>query len=766
MERREAQLSGELREHLQASLGAAYRVERELGGGGMSRVFVAQDATLDRKVVFKVLDPELAAAVYEDRFHREIKLAARLQHPHIVPVLSAGEVDGLPWFTMPFVDGESLRARLSSGDEFSISSATRLLREVASALAYAHEAGIVHRDIKPENILLSHDSAMVTDFGVAKALSAAAKPGADSITSEGIVLGTPAYMSPEQGCGDPATDHRTDIYALGILAYEILTGAVPFAGRPRPALLAAHLMETPPDLSERRPGVPESLARLVMSCLEKDASNRPQHASEVVALLDTITSDPGKPAKRPQPPQASIAVLPFTNLSADIENEYFSDGITEELLSALSTIPALRVAARTSSFALKGKNLTAKEIGERLNVESVLEGSVRRAASRVRITVQLINASDGYRIWAERFDREVEDVFAIQEEIARSIAEKLKLTLTSGENKALAKRRTQNFEAYELYLRGRHVWVTNRRIDLAIGLFDQALKKDPEYALAFHGLAECYGSLALYAALPPSVAMPLAKAAALRAVELAPDLAEARASLGYIQVLEWERRAAMENFEKAIELDPRYSVAHAYAAWILATEGHREEAAEAARLAQELDPLSELTNGIAALVLYQARDYDQAIREGERSLELDPESFTGLFATSVSNAAKGNHDEAIRYAERGIAFSPDSTFLLALLGAMNAVAGRKEAARAVLAKLHEAETKVYVSPILFAWIYGNLGDADRAFEMLDRAYDEHSSTLGFGEWGVPLYDPIRDDPRFPKFAERLETENPTWTGVL
>lgn len=748
-------MPSELREQLQAALGPAYSIERELGGGGMSRVFVAQDSALDRQVVFKVLPPELAAVVYLDRFRREIKLAARLQHPHIVPLLSAGEADGLFYFTMPFVDGESLRAKLAVGEEFTIPAATRLLREVASALAYAHDSGVVHRDIKPENVLLSHNSAMVTDFGVAKALRAAARSDAAPVTSEGVVLGTPAYMAPEQGCGDPDTDHRADIYALGILAYEILTGAPPFAGRPRQSLLAAHIMEKPAPMSGRRTGIPDSLAELVMACLEKEPKNRPQHAKDVVAVLDRIAAGGGETERRHEGNGASIAVLPFANLSADKENEYFSDGITEEILSALQSIPSLRVAARTSSFALKGKNLTASEIGDQLKVESVLEGSVRRASRRVRINVQLINSTNGYRIWSERYDREVEDVFAIQEEIARSIVEKLKVSLTSGENRALGKRRTDNFAAYELYLRGRHFWGQKRRMDSAIACFEQALNKDPEYALAFHGLAECYGTLGLYAAIPPAVAMPLAKAAALRATELAPELAEARASLGYIQALQWEWTAAQENLQAAIELDPRYALAHGYSAMVLATLGHATEAAAAARLAQELDPLSPGTNGIAALVGYHARDFDLAIREGERSLELDPADFIGLFATSVSCAAAGKHDDAIRYSERGVGFSPDSTFLLALLGAVNAMAGRTEAAQTVLATLHQRASQDYVAPLLLSWIYCNLGDADRAFELLDQACEEHSCTLGFGEWRVPMYDPIRDDPRFSALLEKL-----------
>ena len=747
-------MPSELREQLQAALGPAYSIERELGGGGMSRVFVAEDSSLDRQVVVKVLPPELAAAVYLDRFHREIKLAARLQHPHIVPLLSAGEAGGLTYFMMPFVDGESLRAKLSMGEVFTIPAATRLLREVASALAYAHDCGIVHRDIKPENVLMSHNSAMVTDFGVAKALRAAARSDAGTLTSEGVVLGTPMYMAPEQGAGDPDTDHRADIYALGILAYELLTGMTPFAGRPRQSLMAAHIMEKPAPINGRRKGIPDLLAELVMECLEKDPQDRPQHAKDIVAVLDRIGTGNGQAERRGEGDGASIAVLPFANLSADKENEYFSDGITEEILSALQTIPALRVAARTSSFALKGKNLTASEIGDQLKVDSVLEGSVRRANRRVRINVQLINSENGYRIWSEQYDREVEDVFAIQEEIARSIVAKLKLSLTSGENRALAKRRTDNFEAYELYLRGRH-FTQKGRINAAISCFEQALAKDPEYALAFHGRAECYGSLGVYAAIPPNIAMPLAKAAALRAAELAPDLAETRTSLGFIQALQWEWTPAQENLGAAIEIDPRYALAHAFSAWVLSTLGDTKKAAAAARLAQDLDPLSPVTNGIAGLVAYQARDFDLAIKAGERSLELDPTDFIGLFATSVSYAAAGKHEEAITYSERGVGLLPDSTFLLALLGAVNAIAGRKEAAEAILTTLHERAGKVYVAPLLLAWIYANLGDADRAFELLNQAYEEHTCTLGFGQWRVPMYDPIRGDPRFGKFLEKV-----------
>lgn len=711
----------------------------------MSRVFVANDVSLDRKIVLKVLPPELAAAVMLDRFRREIQLAAQLQHPHILPLFSAGEVEGVPYFTMPFVNGESLRAKLGNGGALPIADSVRILREVASALAYAHQSGIVHRDIKPDNVLLSHGSAMVMDFGVAKAIQVSTRLTEGALTSEGFVIGTPSYMSPEQAVGDPDIDHRSDIYSLGVMAYEMLGGTLPFVGKSRQQMLAAHVMQKPVSIKKMRTDIPDPLAKLVMSCLEKEPSARPQNASEIVLAFDMHVSGEG-PAHRERR-GASIAVLPFANLSADAENEYFSDGITDEILSALSSIPTLRVAARTSSFAFKGRNLNVSQIAEQLKVDTVLEGSVRRAKNRVRINAQLVNAADGYRLFSEQYDRELEDVFAIQEEIARNIVDKLKVNLTGEETRALGRRHTDNVAAYEHYLRGRHIWNGTGRRGVAMHHYAEALKLDPDFALAFHGLADGYCAVGLYGIQSPGEVMPLAKAAASRAMTLAPELAESQTSNGFVQILDWDWPGAETAFRSVIAKYPRHALAHSLLAWVLSTVNRPAEAATEAKLGHQFDPLSPVINGIAALVHYHAREYDKAIDQSERVLEMDPMNFIGLFAISVSCASDGRHAQAIKYAEDGARLSPESLFLQALRGVVLAMAGKGEEARAMLAELKGRSSSEYVSPVFFSWIHAHLAEDGKAFEYLEKAYKEHSCTLAFGIRS-PMYDPIRHDPRF------------------
>ena len=417
----------------------------------------------------------------------------------------------------------------------------------------------------------------------------------------------------------------------------------------------------------------------------------------------------------------------------------------------------MKVASRTSSFALKGKSLDIAEIGRRLNVKNVLEGSVRRAGSRVRITVQLINATEGYHIWSERYDREVQDVFEIQEEVARAIVERLKVTLTTEQHEALGRRQTENVEAYELYLRGRHCsyrWNVSGSLQKALQFFQAALSKDPRYALAYHGLAEVYSLLGLYAFLPPASVVEKAMAAATRAVELAPELAEARTSLGFVQLLHLDWQAAKSTLLRAIELNPRYSQAHTFHAWLLSTLDRPAEAAESARIGQELDPFLPATNGIAALVSYHGRRYDQAIRESERALEREPKSVLALLCISTAHAAKGAYKEAIVHAERGVRLSPDVNFLRGVLGAVYAMANETEAARGVLDDLIERSKRMYVGPTMISWIYAHLAERDRAFEWLEKAYDQRDCTLGFG-LRAPMYDVIRDDPRFGALLTKL-----------
>jgi serine/threonine-protein kinase len=725
----------------------------------MSRVFLANEISLDRKIVIKVLPSELAGAVMLDRFRREIQLAAQLQHPHILPVFSAGEVDGLPYFTMPFVNGESLRKQLSEAGGFPISDTVRILREVASALAYAHRCGIVHRDIKPDNILLSHGSAMVMDFGVAKALHAALRPNDASLTSEGLVIGTPAYMSPEQASGDLELDHRSDIYALGVMAYEMLSGTTPFGGRSRHAMLAAHVVENPQPVAALRPDVPDLLGEIVMNCLQKEPSDRPQHSAELIAALDSGNfsgdfSAETSAARRRARKEPSIAVLPFANLSADPENEYFSDGISDEIISALSGISSLRVAARTSSFSLKGRGLSVAQIADELKVDAVLEGSVRRVKNRVRIDAQLVNADDGYLLFSERYDRELDDVFAIQEEIAKSIVGKLQVKLTGEQQQTLGRRRTDNVEAYEHYLRGRFIWNGTRKMQAAIQHYGQALQLDPEYALAYHGLADCYSVLALYGFLPSGAALPKAKAAAIRGVELAPDIPETGTSLGQVQILYWDWQPAESTLRGVIAKHPRHAMAHSLLAWVLSNVNSPAEAKAAAARAYELDPLAPVVNGITALAYYYRREYGDAIAHCERVLELDPMSFIGLFAISLSYAHEGQSQQAISYAEEGVRLSPAALFMHALLGVVYSMTGKIEKAREVLTQLHEKARTEYVAPVFFAWIHAHLGEIDLAFKRLDEAFAERSGTLAFGI-RAPIYDPLRADPRFDELVGKL-----------
>jgi len=761
---------------LRVALRGRYEIQREIGQGAFATVYLARDSRHERPVALKVLNADPTSDAGELRFIREIRLLAGLQHPNILPLHDSGHVEALLYYVMPYVSGETLRVRMSRERLLSIDAAVGIARESADALGCAHGQGIIHRDIKPENILLSGGHAIVADFGIARAIDIA---GVRQLTRTGLGgPGTPAYMSPEQLLGDNPLDGRSDIYSLGCVLYEMLTGKPPFAGKEG---FVKRFTEPAPLPSSIRKEVEPWLDAVVETALSRNPADRYETAGELVRALNRHSS--GEPATRsdrgtPQrgkpgpadraynPPavtsrvvreveQASIGVLPFTNMSNDPENEYFSDGITEEILNALTRIPALKVAARSSSFALKGKSLDISEIGERLKVKTVLEGSVRRVNQRVRITAQLINAADGYHLWSERYDRNVEDVFAIQDEIARTIVDRLKVKLGSAEYEAFGKGQTENLEAYELYLRGRHCW--NRwqlwgMMQKAMGYYEAALAKDPDYALAHHGLADAYSTIGLYAFAPATEVIPKAKAAAFRAVELAPELAEAWTSLGFVHMLSWDWKAAESTLLQAININPRYASARTLHSWLLTILGRHSEALEEARLGQELDPPTR--SGLSALVLYHGRLYDQAIAECERGLEIDPTSFLPLLVLSLSYAGKGQYDQAVQHAERGVSLAPGSDFLRALLGAVYAMAGQEEPARGILSDLVERSSRSYVAPILISWIYSNLQDPDSAFEWLGKAYDERTCTLGPGI-GYAVYDGIREDPRFGELLHKL-----------
>ena len=733
-------MTPDLRDQLQHTLGTSYTLERELGGGGMSRVFVAEDTTLGRSVVVKVLPPEMASGVSIERFKREITLAARLQHPHIVPLLSAGETGGLPYFTMPFVEGESLRARLARGEEVPLKAAMHLLREVASALAYAHRKGVIHRDIKPENVLITEQHALVTDFGVAKAISAATHADADGLTAVGVALGTPAYMAPEQVAGDPGTDHRADIYAFGVIAYELLAGRAPFAGRTAQALMAAHVLETPEAISSRRVGVPAELSALVMRCLEKSPDDRPQSAEDILRRLDDVPAT----HREQKDARPSIAVLPMVNTSGDPENEHFSDGLTDELIGVFSKVDGITVTGRTSTFALKGKGLSVRAITDLLHVEHVLEGSVRRAGDRLKVRVQLVNA-DGSVMWSESYDRRLEDVFAVQEEIAQAVVRALEVKLVAARG-PLVRPATKDLTAYDLFLKGRYVrrGMAPDQMRLAIQYFEQAVARDPSYARAYAWLSDTHWLQIVLASRPTSEEVPLAREYATAALALDSSLAEAYWAMAQLLAgFDWDRSAAERAFKRAIVLDPGFEEArHLYGIFLFHWSRIDEAEAELTRTL-EIDPLLAAAHHTFGRLHLSMRRPDQAITHLREALTLEPMFSLAHSQLGHAYLQKGMSAEAITEFEAGARIGSASD--KAHLAYGYARVGRHEDAKAILANLVSPGN--YPPPFHMALAYVGLADHNEAFRWLEQAREEHAP------WLITVnvdraFDPLRVDSRF------------------
>jgi serine/threonine-protein kinase len=511
-----------------------YKIEREVGQGGMAHVYLAHDIKHDRHVAIKVLRPDLSEGIGKDRFLREIKLVAGLNHPHILPVHDSGEANGSLYFVMPFMEGASLRVRLARDTRVPLDEAVALTRAVANALDYAHRRDIIHRDIKPDNILVHEGTAMVTDFGIGKVFNV---PANETITKAGVLLGTPSYMSPEQIVGSPHIDGRSDLFSLGCVLYEMLAGERLFLGPNPEALIALRLTERNRETALPPNDFPPEVQRALKKVLAiKPGDRYGTGAAFIEALTMPATLSVGQvhtPSGPFSPPAAkSIAVLPFTNMSADTDNEYFSDGITEEIINALAQMPDLHVASRTSSFAFKNKTQDIAEVGARLRVAKILEGSVRKAGTKLRITAQLINAEDGYHVWSERYDREMDDVFAIQEEIASKIAHQLKVKFAARKSDQHALPATDNLEAYQLYLKGRYVWNQRDKPGLrqAAEYYERAIERDPDFAPAYAGLADTYLLMAAYRFTDRTEAHEKAKAAVEKALALDDEIAEAHAS--------------------------------------------------------------------------------------------------------------------------------------------------------------------------------------------------------------------------------------------
>jgi eukaryotic-like serine/threonine-protein kinase len=803
----------DLREQLQQTIGTEYAIERELASGGMSRIFVAEEKELGRKVVVKVLSSELGAILSVERFAKEVRLSASLQHPNIVPILRAGTAAGFPYYTMPYITGESLRSRMQHSEPLTTAEAISILHDVARALEFAHSAGVVHRDIKPENVLLAGEAAVVIDFGIAKALSASrtdtketlmSSGGRSTLTVAGSIVGTPAYMAPEQVSGD-AIDGRTDIYSWGLLAYELLGGGHPFKDRnSAQQLMVAHVAESPPSLAQRVPSLPLPIVALVMRCLQKNPDERPQSARAVLDAIASISASPlGKPtfarrrmqiiggasllglmvvafagrhklaseffARAPASPRTqSLAVLPFFNVGGDTANAYFAEGMADELTSQLTKVPGLRVASRTSAFAMRAnRDLDVREIGKRLGVSAVLEGTVRRAAGRLRVTTQLTSAADGLTLWSDTYERDSRDIFAVQDQITKAIVTALGATLSArraqGGNLPATGSGTNSVDAYDLYLRGRYL--LERRgegVSRAAAYFSQAIAKDGGFARAYAGLSEALELLPYFSLTSASEVEVRATAAATRALSLDPSLAEPHAALAlaYMHAFRWS--AAEQEFHLALAADSTSATARTqYGRYLMAT-GQILQARDQFRVARRLDPLAGTPSVWLSLMLSLSGDDAGSEEEARRAWELDSTLSTAHGVIALDRLHLGKLAEARAALGSGDQRGPGvgvSAFVLASLGDT----ARASAIRRSLDKL-PANTWMLNTQRAFAYL--GIPDTSRALAALETALRAREITPNSQPFAGRMYDGVRSSPRFAKVLAGFGLSNRGLTSPL
>jgi len=741
-------------EVLNTALAGRYVIERELGAGGMATVYLARDLRHERAVAVKVLDAGVAESLGRERFVREIRLAARLNHPHILPLYDSGEAGAFLFFVMPVMEGQTVRDRLKEEGRISVDHAVRIASEVADALDYAHRHDVVHRDIKPENILLHEGHAIVADFGIGKALAAASSEPA-SLTQVGVTVGTPAYMSPEQASGD-TLDGRSDFFSLGCVLYEMLAGEAPFTGASIPALIASRFIHTPRAVAELRPDVPAVLSRAVSQLLAREPDERPATGAMVVtALRATYAAAPAVDPERRGSSDAredkSIAVLPFSNMSAAADDEYFADGITEEIINVLSQSKALRVAARTSCFAFKGRNEDLRVVADKLGVQTVLEGSVRKAGSRLRITAQLINASDGCHLWSERFDREMTDVFALQDDIAHAIGSRLEVSL----GRASATRDTRagphSVEAYELLLRGR-VLLAQRGPSIipAAECFERAVALDPKLAEAHALFGDAMRLFAIYGMAPTAEVIPRARAAAERALSLDPRQVEALTTLANIAaVFDWDAAASNALSDRALAIDPVHVQTIVERAFVNAyrhggSRETRDDALRAFATAKRIDPLNAWASALHAFSLSSVGRHADAVAEARHGIELDPAAFTGRWALVWTLSAAGRYAEALDACEPALLMSRRGSRVLAEIAAVHWRLGNVDAASQVYHEITDRARTTYVGWAEQGAIAAAAGQIDVARALVARGIEARDSYLAFET--CPAWDPFKVDP--------------------
>ena len=787
-----------------------YRIESLIGVGGMGEVYLARDEQLGRKVALKLLPESLTANEAQlSRFKTEARAASALNHPNILTVYEIGADANRQFIATEFIEGMTLRASLARG-RMNLRDALEIAVQVASALAAAHETGVVHRDIKPENIMLRPDGyAKVLDFGIAKLTEQ--HPGSDSHevgtttllqTRPGLVLGTTRYMSPEQARGQKV-DARSDIWSMGVVLYEMVGGVPPFSGATPSDCIASILKTEPPPLSGVLSDVPVKLQSIVQKALRKNRDERYQTIKEMLTDLRDLKgelevegSSPQSKARvepiltrinrhkrdalltlaaaillaaafgyhfyfvapAPVPNEKSIAVLPFADLSQARDQEYFCDGIQEEILTRLSKIRDLKVISRTSTQRFKSAPKNLPEIAKQLGVATILEGTVQKAEGQVRVNVQLINARNDSHLWAEKYDRRLTDIFGVESEIAKAIADTLQAKLSGTEQRAIAIRPTENAEAHQLYLKG--TYFSNKRTGpdfrTAIEYFKNAIGRDPNYALAYAGLADAYALLSLYGGEGPQETVPQAKAAARKAVELEDILPEAHNSLGLLLALyDFDFAQSKKEFERAIELNPNYATAHhQFGNMNLTMVGEFDRAIAEGKRAVELDPLSLIINADLGQNFLLARRYDEAIDQLRKTLAMDPRFYPARLALGEALQLKGQMDEAMVEYQKAAEVTDDPV-VLAYLAQGYAKTGQGDKAWNLLSQLEQLATERHVGPFILAMVHLALGENEKAIDDLERAYRDRADAFIVGIKVEPLLDPLRGDPRFERLVAKV-----------
>jgi serine/threonine protein kinase/Tfp pilus assembly protein PilF len=734
------------------TLADRYQIIEELGKGGMGTVFRVEDTKIGQDIALKLIKPDISSDKKTiERFRNELKTTRMISHRNVCRMFDLGDSEGTYFITMEYIPGEDLKSFIRRVGQLPSGKAISITRQACEGLAEAHRLGVVHRDLKPGNIMVDKEgNVRIMDFGIARSMSG------EGLTMEGVIIGTPEYMSPEQAGGEEV-DTRADIYSLGVIMYEMVTGQLPFEGDSPLNIAMMHKSEAPPNPKWQNPQIPDALGRIILTCLEKEKGRRFQTVEDLISELNKIEETRHEDMKI-SGWKNSIAVLPFKNMSADPEQEYFCEGLSEELINAFTQIKDLRVVARTSAFSFKDKELDIREIGKKLNVDTVLEGSVRKARNRLRITAQLINVDDGYHLWSERFDREMADVFAIQDEITLAITDRMRLKLLGEDKARMIKRSTKNFEAYNLYLRGLHFRrkLTVDSINKAIEYFNKAIELDPENALAFAGLAYSHMALPWYAPVTHKEAYPKAKKAAMKAMELDDQLVEVYEALAAIRTyLEWDWEGGKRECHRMLELNPGYSWGYFHLAMVLLYRAKYQDCIKEFRRALELDPLNVAGHRNLGIAYLRAGQLDKAEETLRKTTEMDPSFIYTRLNLSYIYMLKDKHEEALTAIQNETITS--KALLEPHIGIVYARMGKQEEARKILNQQTELSKREFTSPYLLAALCFALKENDLGFQWMEKAYEEHDPWMGYLKIDF-LLDSVRQDSRFKALLKKMNLD--------